>query len=283
MPASRCFSYVLEVFGEHTLSGIEMVGLLLLSGVLLSGYWRHASAAAHPLLRLNFFRVRTFRAAVVGGFITRLGVGGLPFLLPLLYQLGLGYTPVQSGFLIMPQALAAMSLKMTMPLLLSRFGYRRVLIYNTVIIGVILGLFATIGPATPVWLIVLLAFCFGFFSSLQYTSMNTLVYADVAESDTSMASTIASTVQQMSISFGVATASLVAALFISNGSHSDPPQMIHGVHQAFILLGALTVLSTLVFRELKSTDGDNVAQHSAIATEGSQEIVGATILPPSHP
>ncbi|MGH7782402.1 MAG: DHA2 family efflux MFS transporter permease subunit [Candidatus Binatia bacterium] len=275
-------SYVLEVFGEHTLSGREVLGLLLLSIVLLLGYGHHASATPHPLLRLGLFRVRTFRAAVSGGFITRLGVGGMPFLLPLLYQVGLGYTPVQSGFLIMPQALAAMSLKMTMPLVLTRFGYRRVLIYNTVIIGVILVLFATIGPGTPVWLIVLQAFSFGFFSSLQYTSMNTLVYADVAESDTSMASTIASTVQQMSISFGVATASLVAALFISDRFRSDAPQMIHGVHQAFIMLGGLTLLSTLVFRELKSNDGENVSQHKVIAPEASHEIVGPTILPSSH-
>ena len=246
------------------------------------GYGRHASAIPHPLLRLGLFRIRTFRAAVAGGFLTRLGVGGVPFLLPLLYQVGLGYTPVQSGFLIMPQALAAMSLKMTMPILLTRFGYRRVLNYNTVIIGLILVLFATIGPGTPVWLIVLQAICFGFFSSLQYTSLNTLVYADVAESDTSMASTIASTVQQMSISFGVASASLVAALFIPDRFTSDPAQMIHGVHQAFIVLGGVTVLSTIVFRELKSSDGDNVSRHNVIVPEGPQEIAvtpAATTLP----
>jgi EmrB/QacA subfamily drug resistance transporter len=276
-------SYVLEVFGEHTLSGREILGLLVISIVLLSGYVRHASATPHPLLRLGLFRIRTFRAAVTGGFITRLGVGGMPFLLPLLYQVGLGYTPVQSGFLIMPQALAAMSLKMSMPLVLTRFGYRRVLIYNTVIIGLILILFSTIGPGTPVWLIVLQAFCFGFFSSLQYTSMNTLVYADVTDSDTSMASTIASTVQQMSISFGVAVASLVAALFIPDRFHSDASQMIHGVHQAFIVLGGLTVLSTIVFRELKNNDGDNVSQHKVIVPEGSHEIAGmpVAITPPT--
>jgi MFS family permease len=206
----------------------------------------------------------------------------MPFLLPLLYQVGLGYTPVQSGFLIMPQALAAMSLKMTMPIVLTRFGYRRVLNYNTVIIGLILVLFATIGPGTPVWLIVLQAICFGFFSSLQYTSLNTLVYADVTESDTSMASTIASTVQQMSISFGVASASLVAALFIPDRFTSDPAQMIHGVHQAFIVLGGVTLLSTIVFRELKRSDGDNVSQHNVIVPEGPQEIAvtpAATTLP----
>jgi EmrB/QacA subfamily drug resistance transporter len=275
-------SYVLEVFGEHTLSAGEILGLLALSIVLLLGYGCHATTTRHPLLRLGLFRIRTFRAAITGGFITRLGVGGMPFLLPLLYQVGLGYTPVQSGFLIMPQALAAMSLKMSMPLVLTRFGYRRVLISNTVIIGVVLVLFATIGPGTPVWLIVLQALCFGFFSSLQYTSMNTLVYADVSESDTSMASTIASTVQQMSISFGVAAASLVAALFIPDRFKSDSSQLIHGVHQAFIVLGGLTVLSTIVFRELKTNDGDNVSQHNVIVPEGPQEIAvtpAVTILP----
>jgi len=133
-----------------------------------------------------------------------------------------------------------------------------------------------------VWLIVLQALCFGFFSSLQYTSMNTLVYADVSESDTSMASTIASTVQQMSISFGVAAASLVAALFIPDRFKSDSSQLIHGVHQAFIVLGGLTVLSTIVFRELKTNDGDNVSQHNVIVPEGPQEIAvtpAVTTLP----
>jgi hypothetical protein len=112
--------------------------------------------------------------------------------------------------------------------------------------------------------------------------MNTLVYADVSESDTSMASTIASTVQQMSISFGVAAASLVAALFIPDRFKSDSSQLIHGVHQAFIVLGGLTVLSTIVFRELKTNDGDNVSQHNVIVPEGPQEIAvtpAVTILP----
>ena len=274
-------SYVLEVFGEHTLSVREVLALLVLSIALLAAYARHAGAITHPLLRLTLFRIRTFRAAVAGGFITRLGVGGMPFLLPLLYQVGLGYTPVQSGFLIMPQALAAMSLKMSMPLVLNRFGYRRVLICNTVIIGVILVLFATIGPGTPVWLIVVQAFSFGFFSSLQYTSMNTLVYADIAEDDTSMASTIASTVQQMSISFGVAVASLAAALFVPGRFHSDPAQMIHGVHEAFLMLGGLTLLSTIVFRELRHNDGANVSQQKIIVPQGSHEIPGTVAVPAS--
>ena len=109
---------------------------------------------------------------------------------------------------------------MTMPQLLRRFGYRRVLLSNTVCIGALIASFALVGPGTSPAVIVAQAFCFGFFSSFQYTSMNTLVYADVSADDTSMASTIASTSQQMSMSFGVAAASLAAAFFIPDRFHA---------------------------------------------------------------
>jgi EmrB/QacA subfamily drug resistance transporter len=257
-------SYVLEVFGEHTLSAAEILGMLGLSAALLASYGFRATRTKFPLLRLSLFRIRTFRASVSGSFFTRLGIGGIPFLFPLLYQVGLGFSPIQSGLLLMPQAIAAMSLKMSMPKILALVGYRGVLVSNTIILGLLIVLFATIGPGTPVSLIVIQAFCFGFFTSLQYTSMNTLVYADVTEEQTSSASTIASTMQQMSISFGVATASLATAFFIPDRFHSDAPQMIHGIHQAFLVLGAMTVLSTIVFSELKSGDGDSVSQHKAV-------------------
>jgi EmrB/QacA subfamily drug resistance transporter len=261
-------SYVLEVFGEHTLGVAEILGLLAISIVLLAGYGLHAGRIAFPLLSLSLFRIRTFRAAVSGGFFTRLGLGGIPFILPLLYQVGMGFTPIQSGLLIMPQAIAAMSLKMTMPGIIARLGYRGVLISNTLILGLLILLFATIGVGTPVWEIAALAFCFGFFSSLQYTCLNTLVYADVNTEQTSNASSIASTTQQMSISFGVATASLLTALFIPDRFHSDAGEMIHGIHRAFFVLGGITVLSTIVFRGLKSADGATTSQHKLLEHAG---------------
>jgi EmrB/QacA subfamily drug resistance transporter len=254
-------SYVLEVFGEHTLSGRATLGLLSLSAVLLTGYGLRAARTPFPLLRLTLFRVRTFRASVSGSYFTRLGIGGIPFLFPLLYQVGLGFTPIQSGLLMMPQAVAAMSLKMTMPGILRRLGFRGVLISNTMILGLLIVLFATIGADTPVWLIVAQAFVLGFFTSLQYTSMNTLAYADVTEEQTSAASTIASTMQQMSISFGVAVASLVTAFFIPDRFHTSAPEMVRGIHRAFLVLGGLTVFSSIVFRELKNDDGNAVSLH----------------------
>jgi EmrB/QacA subfamily drug resistance transporter len=260
-------SYVLEVFGEHTLNWYAITGLLILSAALLIGYGLRATHTKYPLLQLTLFRLRTFRASVSGSFFTRLGIGGIPFLFPLLYQVGLGFTPVQAGLLMVPQAVAAMSLKVWMPAILRYLGYRRVLISNTVMLGVLILLFSTIGVGTPVWLIVLQAFAFGFFTSMQYTSMNTLAYADVTKEQTSSASTIASTTQQMSISFAVATASLVTALFIPR-LNTTAPEMIHGIHQAFLVLGIWTILSAVIFRELKTDDGDTVSQHKALPQVG---------------
>lgn len=254
-------SYVLEVFGEHSLPGMQILGLLLVAILLLALYGVRATRVAHPLLRLTLFKIRTFRASVSGGFFTRIGIGGIPFLFPLLYQVGLGFSPVQSGLLMMPQAIAAMSLKVVMPRILAKLGYRTVLISNTVILGLMIVGFATIGPSTPVWRIVITVFVYGFFTSLQYSSMNTLVYADVSAEETSSASTISSTGQQMSISFGVASASLVTALFIPNRYTASSAEMMSGIHKGFLVLGAMTIVSSMVFWRLKSGDGASVSRH----------------------
>ena len=256
-------SYVLEVFGEHSLDNEMILLCLAVSVALLGLYGRHSARVARPLLKLALFRTRTFRVSVICSLVTRLGAGGVPFLLPLLYQVGLGYSPVQSALLIVPQPLAAMSLKMCVPLILGRLGYRNVLAINTVMMGSLIILFSTVGLETPVWMILVQAFMFGFCSSLQYSSMNTLVYADIADADASKASTIASTTQQMSMSFGVATASLTAAFFIPDRFHSQAPELIHGIHQAFVAVGGLTLLSTLVFAGLRRTDGAVVSHQNA--------------------
>jgi EmrB/QacA subfamily drug resistance transporter len=247
-------SYVLEIFGEHALSAGEVAGLLAISLALLAGYGVHAAGARFPLLDLTLFRVRTFSTSVIGSFVTRIGMGGVPFLLPLLYQIGLGLTPVQSGLLIMPQALASLTTKFSLPRILAHFGYRAVLVANTIAVGLMIMLFGTVGPATPIWQIVVQALCYGALMSLQYTSMNTLVYADVPAPKASRASTIASTAQQMSVSFGVAIAGLATAYFLP-AQHGDAAEMVSGLHHAFLTLGAFTIASTFVFRKLKRDDG----------------------------
>ena len=256
-------SYVLEVFGDHRLGGLEIIGLLGLSVLLLAGYGVNALRTRYPLLRLGLFRLRTFRAAVGGAFFSRLGLGGIPFLFPLLYQIGLGFSAVQSGLLVMPQALAAIAVKPIVPKILARFGYRTVLVTNTLILGMLIMGFATIDVGTPWWHIALQSFVLGFFTSTQYTAMNTLVYADVTAEETSSASTIASTGQQMSITFGVAGASLIAALFVPDSQHADPAALIHGIHLAFVVLALMTMAASLVFMPLQKDDGSAVSRHES--------------------
>lgn len=261
-------SYVLEVFGEHRLGLGGIMGLLGIAGLLLFGYGLHADRTTFPLLTLGLFRIRTFATSAIGSFITRLGIGGVPFLLPLLYQVGLGLTPVQSGLLIMPQAIGSMASKAILPRILDRFGYAGVLRVNTLAVGVLLTSFGFISTQTPIWLIVVLALAYGALTSLQFTSMNTLTYADVPRKNTSGASTIASTLQQLSMSFGVAVAGLITLFFLPSDT-DNRHEMIDGLHKAFWLLGVFTLISTAVFSTLKKGDGEAVPEGAGPAVPQS--------------
>ena len=258
-------SWLLEVFGEHRLSPPLEIGMFVLSIALLLGYVVHARRVEFPLLRLALFKIRTFRISVLGGFLTRLGIGGLPFLLPLLYQIGMGMPAWQSGLLMMPAALAAMGMKVVSQRLLRRLGYRRILIVNTVCIAMTIGLFGTVGQGTPLALIVLLGLMQGFFNSLQFSSMNSLAYADIDERDSSMASTMSSSFQQLSMSFGLATGSLVTAWYLGDVPQTDRLQVTSALHHGFVSLAIITLVSSATFWRLRREDGESISRGSPAA------------------
>jgi MFS family permease len=156
-----------------------------------------------------------------------------------------------------------MSLKLLMGKILTRFGYRRVLLVNTAGIGVITILFMTVNRGISAAYIVVLAFSLGFASSMQYTCMNTLVFADMSEGDASPASSIASTVQQMSMSFGVAISSLLAAVYLGGENRPGPAGMVVGIHWTLLTLGLMTIAASFIFRALKAGDGAAISQHKA--------------------
>jgi MFS family permease len=253
-------SWLLEIFGEHQIS-VELGAVLLVVALsLLAAYALHARRRPNALLKLALFRVRTFRVSVAGGFVTRLGVGGMPFLTPLMFQVGLGLPAWQSGLLMMPTAAAAMFMKFVSARILGRFGYRSVLIVNTLMIGVTISLYSRIGADTPIAAIVPLSLALGFFNSLQFTSMNSMAYADIEPADSSMAATIASSFQQISMSFGLAVGTLVAAWFLGNVPQTDQPAVIDALHSAYLTLGALTAVSSLSFWTLRAADGEAVSR-----------------------
>lgn len=264
-------SYVLEVFGEHSTPMSKIGAMLAVAVLLLLAYAWHARRTERPLLDLAVLRVRTFRVAVLGGFVTRLGVGGAPFLLPLLYQLGLGFAPWQAGLLTMPQAVAAIGMKVLSRRVLRRWGHRRVLIINTVLLGLTLSTYSLVGPGTPIGLIIALTFTQGFFSSLQFTCMNSLVFADVPDTAATRAGSVSSTAQQLSLSFGVATGSMLAAWFLGGVAHPEPEVLIPALHRAFLVVGGLTILSSLTFWTLRQTDGDNVSNRRALPLPSNAE------------
>jgi MFS family permease len=270
-------SWLLEIFGEHDIDATSAGVLFLLSMSLLAAYAWHARQLAHPLLRLTLFKARTFRVAVIGGFVTRLGIGGMPFLLPLLYQLGLGMPAWQSGLLMMPTAAAAIGMKFFTTWILRRQGFRRTLIVNTVMLGATLCAFSLVTPNTPLAMIVLLALAQGFFNSLQFSSMNSMAYADIDPGDSSMATSIASTFQQMSLSFGLACGSLVAAWYLGDLPQTEQLAVRNALHPTFLTVGGLTILSSLSFWTLRPDDGENVSGHkrppAALTTAGPGPVI----------
>jgi EmrB/QacA subfamily drug resistance transporter len=267
-------SWLLEIFGEHRLDVTSWAVLFVISVCLLAAYGLHAMREEFPLLRLQLFRVRTFRVSVLGGFFTRLGVGGLPFLLPLLYQLGLGLPAWQSGLLMMPSAAAAMFMKFFSARLLARFGYRLVLVVNTAFIGLTIAMFSFVQLGTPIWTIVLISLCQGFFNSLQFSSMNTIAYADVEQKDSSMASTMASSMQQLSMSFGLACGSLITGWYLGDMPQTDRVVLTEALHHAFLTLAGLTILSAGMFWTLRKDDGESISRGTKTAAPGT--VVAAT-------
>jgi EmrB/QacA subfamily drug resistance transporter len=253
-------SWLLGIFGGHDFDVTSAGVLFLLSLSLLAAYARHARRLAYPLLRLSLFKLRTFRVAVVGGFVTRLGIGGMPLLLPLFYQLGLGLPAWESGLLMIPNAAAAMGMKLLSARILRRHGFRRTLIANTVLLGLTICTFSLVTPSTPLATIVLLGLAQGFFNSLQFSSVNSITYADIEPAESSMATSIASTCQQMSLSFGLACGSLIAAWYLGNLPQSEQVAVTNALHNTFLTVGGLTILSSLSFWTLRPHDGDNVSR-----------------------
>ncbi len=253
-------SWLLEVFGEHTLPGLQFTVLLVLAAVLLLAYGWHATQVPFPLLRLGVFKARTFRVSVLGGFVTRLGIGGMPFLLPLLYQLGLGLPAWESGLLMMPAAAAAMFMKAVSSKLLRRFGYRQVLVFNTALIAAFIACYALVRPGTSLWAIVAIGLALGMANSLQFSSINTMAYADIEAADASMASTVASTLQQMSLSFGLAMATLITVFYLAELPQSDHVAVTRALHHGFLTLAVVTLVSSAAFYTLRRDDGESVSK-----------------------
>jgi hypothetical protein len=169
----------------------------------------------------------------------------------------------------MPAAAAAMFMKVMSSSLLRRFGYRQVLVVNTVLIASCIAGYSLIGPGAPIWAILGLGLALGLFNSLQFSSLNTMAYADIEGADAAMASTIASTLQQMSLSFGLAAASLVTVFFLSDLPQSDHAAVTRALHHGYLMMAGLTLVSSLAFWGLRKNDGESISKGVQAVPQGA--------------
>jgi len=216
-------------------------------------YILHARRTPAPVMDLSLFRLPSFRAGVAGGFLYRVGAGALPFLLPLMLQVGFHKTPFQSGMITFATAVGAMSMKTAIPTLLRRFGYRSVLTWNALVSSAFIAACALFTPSTPIVVMLAVLFAGGFFRSLQFTSAMTIGYAEVEPRRMSRATSLAAVSQQLSVSTGVALGALAVEIVLSWRHES-----VIGAADfapAFLLVGGIAALSSVIFWRLPPDAG----------------------------
>jgi len=247
-----------------TVTGINFVPLSVIAALIIGGagatfaYIVHARRMPAPVIDLTLFKLQTFRAGVGGGFIFRVGSGALPFLLPLLLQIGFGRTPFQSGLITLSTAVGAMMMKWAVPRILRRIGFRNALTWNALIASLMLMACAAFTATTPVPAMVAVLLLGGFFRSLQFTSVNTIAFAEIEPHRMSRATALVAVAQQLSQSVGVAVGALVVETVLRLRGHGTlnaedfPP--------AFIAVGLIAASSTYLFATMPPDAGADMAK-----------------------
>ena len=220
-------------------------------------YVRHARVTASPLLDLNLLKIDTFYASVVGGFLFRIGAGAMPFLLPLMFQLGFGLSPFQSGLLTFVSAVGAVAMKTTAAPIIHRFGFKPILVANAGVSALFAAAIALFTAGTPYAIVLAVLLAGGFFKSLQFTALNSIAYADIDDGAMSRATSFASVVQQLSISTGVAVGALV--LEIERMGRPGAHVLAEDFPLAFLIVAAIAASSALVFMRLPKGAGASLS------------------------
>ena len=241
----------------NVVSPLLVVSLLVLGLAGIGLYVRHARRATAPLLDLELLRYPTFRAGAVGGSLFRIGVGAVPLLLPLLLQLGFGFSPLRSGLLTFVTALGAIGMKVAAGRILRQWGFRRVLIFNSIVSAVFIAAPATFTPEMSMPLMIVVLFVGGFFRSLEFTCINAISYAEIDQSKMSAATSLQSVLQQFSLSMGVTVGASILQLTLAlRGSSS---LRASDFWPAFLVIGAISFLATFSFARLPEYAGEELA------------------------
>ncbi|NXZ88875.1 MFS transporter [Serratia fonticola] len=248
--------------------GIHYPILLFIPGVLLLYvYVTHARKNLKvfhksSIFPLELFKVKTFSIGLAGNFASRLGAQAIPFLLPLMLQLALGFSAIHSGLMLIPLALAAMIMKELVTPILRRFGYRNVLIYSTFFVGMAIMTLGLFDQNTPIYFLAINLFLIGFVNSLRFTAMSSLTLADLYDDKASSGNSLMSVSQQLSTTFGVAISAVLLRMF---QAPADPMHLdlVDSFRVTFVILGVITIVSGFIFFKLSEQDGANLtARHN---------------------
>ncbi|MGL6117362.1 DHA2 family efflux MFS transporter permease subunit [Plesiomonas sp.] len=243
----------MELFGENSL-GHGIAYAILGSGILLLlSYGWHATHYPNPLIDLKLFRIRTFSIGIAGNMFSRLGTGGIPFLLPLMLQVGLGYSAEISGWMMAPIAVAAILSKPFITQLLKWLSYRTTLLLTTVLTAACIAGFGLYRATYPIWVLIPLLLMFGMLMSIQLTSMNTLALSGLSEHNASGGNAVLSVAQQLAISFGIAGSASILSLYKEQGFTLNL-----AFHHTFLTVAGITLLSGVIFMLMKPHDGANM-------------------------
>lgn len=233
----------------------QAAGLAVLALWSWWAYYRHAQKSANPLYQLDLFQIRTFRIGLLGNLVSRLGISSMPFLLPLLLQVGFGHSASVAGLALAPVAMAAMVVKPMVAPLMKRFGYRQVLRTNTIVIGLLMMSLALPAADTPIMGLIPQLFLLGACNSIQFSGMNSITIADLRDHQNSSGTSLMAVNQQLSVGFGIAVGATILQLFTENMGAT-------AIHAAFrytlICMGTFTLLSSLIFARLHWRDGNNL-------------------------
>ncbi|HET7714965.1 MAG TPA: DHA2 family efflux MFS transporter permease subunit [Bauldia sp.] len=263
------FGLALFMSGSTTL-GLDLLPIghvivLLASGAaLLAAYVVRSRAVKNPIIDLSLLRIPTLGTSLLGTLLFRIGVGATPFLLPLLLQVGFGMSPFESGMITFAAAIGAIAMKFAAPPILRRFGFRTVLVANAVIAGIFVMLPAAFAPSTSVAVMTGLLLIGGFFRSLQFTSVNALAFADIAPDRMSRATTLTSVAQQLSLSIGVSIGATALEITVASSGGTIGPSSFA---PAFVVVGALTILSAVPFAFLARDAGREMSGHHPVAPD----------------
>ena len=248
-------SLALDGLSELGFPHATVLVLMIFGLVCCCAYWLRAVRHPAPLFPLDLFQVNTFGVGIIGNLFARIGSGSIPFLIPLLLQVNFGYSAFEAGMNMIPVAVAGILVKRIATPLIGRFGYRRVLIFNTVLAGIAIAGFALISQGEPAWLRLLHLGFFGAVNSMQFTAMNTLTLKDLTGPLASSGNGLLSMVMMLSLSLGVAAAGGLLSTFAGVLGNAPGRSALAAFQASFLCMGLITAASAWVFWQLSPEVG----------------------------